>query len=105
MIKQMLLHTCSSLVMFARVTFVFVPSRPELVNSLPKIVHFTLITGQKVNQTSFITIKSVIYNVSLSCHRAGKILCLINIYTDLTTFSTTLIGFIDFFGGVKFSTF
>ena len=73
MIKQMLLRTCSSLVMLSKVTFVFVPSRPELVNSLPKIVHFRLITGQKVTQTSFIRIKSEIYYVSLSRHRAGKI--------------------------------
>ena len=73
MIKQMLLRTCSSLVMLSKVTFVFVPSRPELVNSLPKIVHFRLITGQKVTQTSFITIKSEICYVSLSRHRAGKI--------------------------------
>ena len=72
MVKQMLLHTCSSLNMLSQVTFVTVPSLPELANSLPNILHFTLITGQKVDQTFFITIKSVIDYVSLSCQSTGK---------------------------------
>ena len=103
MVKQMLLHTCSSLTMLSRVTFVIVPSWPKLVNSLPNILHFTLITGQKVEQTPFIAIKSVISYVSLSSHSTGKGWCLINIYTDLTLFSTTLIGSYDSFGCVKFT--
>ena len=53
-IKQMLLHTCSSLTVLSRVTFVVIPSRPELVNRLTNILHFTLITGQKIVQASFL---------------------------------------------------
>ena len=53
-IKQMLLHTCSSLTVLSRVTFVVIPSRPELVNRLTNILHFTLITGQKIDQASFL---------------------------------------------------
>ena len=56
MVKQMLLHTCNSLTMLSRITFVIVPSWPKLVNSLPNILHFTLITGQKVDQTSLLHI-------------------------------------------------
>ena len=54
-VKQMLLQTCS-LTVLSRITFVIIPSRPEQLNSLPNILHFTPITGQKVDQTSFITI-------------------------------------------------
>ena len=64
-VKQMLLHTCSSLTMLSRI-------------NLPNILHFTLITVQKVDQSFFIAIKSLIYYVSLSGHDTGKILCLIN---------------------------
>ena len=102
MVKQMFLHTCSSLTMLSKVTFVIVPSRPELVNSLPNILYFTLITGQKVNQTSLIIIKSVIYYLSLSCYSISKSWYLINIYVDLTTFSTTLIGSYGSFDRGKF---
>ena len=49
MVKQMLLHTCSSLTMLSRVTFMIVPSWQELANSLPNILHSTLILGQKVD--------------------------------------------------------
>ena len=49
MVKQTLLHTCSSPTMLSKVTLVIVPSRPKLVNSLPNILHFTLITGQKID--------------------------------------------------------
>ena len=53
----MLLHTCSSLTMLFRITFVIVPSWLKLVNSLSKILHFTLIRGQKVDQTYFFSIR------------------------------------------------
>ena len=86
MVKQMFLYTCSSLTMLSRVTLVVISSTPELVNSLPYILHFTLVVGQKVDQTSFMTIKYVIYYVSLSFHSTGKSWCLINIYTNLTAF-------------------
>ena len=65
MVRQMLLHTCSSLTMLFKVTFVIVPSGLELVNSLPNILHFILIAGQKIDQTSFITITCENYYVSL----------------------------------------
>ena len=71
MVEKMLLHTCSSLIIPSRVTFINVPSRPELVNCLPNILHFTLITGKEVDQAPFITIKSVIYYVSVSCNSTG----------------------------------
>ena len=63
MVKQMLLLTTSSLTLLSRVTFVIFLSRQKLVGSLPNAVHVTLITGRKVDQSSFITIKSVISNV------------------------------------------
>ena len=63
MVKQMLLLTSSSLTLLSRVTFVIFLSRQKLVGSLPNVVHVTLITGRKVDQSSFITIKSVISNV------------------------------------------
>ena len=72
LLNQMLLHTCSSLTMLSRVTSVIVLSRPELFTSLPNILHFSLIIGQKIDQTSFITIRAVIYNVSLSGQSTGK---------------------------------
>ena len=75
MVKQMLLRTCSSLTMLSTVTSVIVPSMPKLVNHLPNILHFTLITVQKVGKTCFITIRSVIYYVSLWSH--STLLCLI----------------------------
>ena len=56
----------------SRVTFTIVPSRPELVNCLPNILHFTLITGKKVDQVPFITIKFVIYYVRVSCQSTGE---------------------------------
>ena len=94
---------CIHVSMLSGVTFVFVPSWPKLVNSLRNILHFTLITGQKVDQTSFIAIKSVICYASLSSHSTGKSWCFINIYTDLKAFSTTLIGSCGSFGRSKFS--
>ena len=103
LVKQMLLHACSSLTMLSQVTFVIVPSWPELVNSLADILHYTLITGQKVEQTSFISIKSVIYYVSLSSHNTDKSWCLTNIYADLTAFSTTHIGSYGSFCRIKFT--
>ena len=102
---QMLWHTCCSLTMLSRVTFVIVPSWPEVVNSLPNILHFLLITGRKVDQTSFITIKSVIYYISLFCHSTCKSWCLINIYADLTAFPITLKGSYSSFGRIKFSSY
>ena len=63
MVKQMLfLESLLKLFHFER----------KLINSLPNILYFTTITGQKVDQTSFIVIKSLIYYVSLSCHSGGK---------------------------------
>ena len=76
-------HTYSSLTMLARVTFVIVPSWPKLVTSRSNILDYTLITGQKLEQTFFIAIKSVICYVSLSSQSTAKSWCLINIYTDL----------------------
>ena len=105
MLKQMFLHTFSSLTILSQITFVKVPSWTKLLNSLPNILHFTLITVQKIDQTYFIAIKSKTYYVSLSSHSAGKSWCLINIYTDLTAFSTTLIGSFDSFRRVKFSSY
>ena len=76
-----------------------------MVKSLPNILHFTLIPGQKVDQTYSIAIKSKIYYVSLSSHSAGKSWCLINIYKDLKAFSTTFTGSYDSFRQVKFSSY
>ena len=45
--------------MFFTVTIVITQSRQKLFNNLSNKIHFTFITGQKVDQTSFIIIKTV----------------------------------------------
>ena len=87
----MLLHTCSSLTMISTVIFVIVPFWPELVNSLPNVLHFALIAGQKVDQTSLITIKSLIYYVSLSFDSTGKSWCLITLSAPESTLCSPLL--------------
>ena len=58
-VKQIFFHKCSSLTMISRVTFIIVFFKAESVNFLPNLLHFIIITCQKVDQTFFITIKFV----------------------------------------------
>ena len=71
-----------------------------MVSGLSNILHFVLIRDQKIDQTSFITIESAIYLASLSTYSMFPYS-----YTDLTMFSTTLIGSYGSFGRVKFSSY
>ena len=87
---QVFLHAWYAMRMFTRVRSVIIPPILKSVKCLTYILFSTFVISKKINQGFLHAIKSMINFVSFSCNRTGKTGDLINLCTNLATWSFTI---------------
>ena len=73
--------------MFTRVRSVIIPPLAKSVNCLTSILFFAFVTSKEIDQPFLHVLKFMIIFLSFFCNGTGKSVCLINIYTNLATWS------------------
>ena len=76
--------------MFTRVTSLIIPPIAKGVNCLTYILFSAFVTSKEINQSFVHAVKFMINFVRFSCNRTGKTVRLINICTNLATWSFTI---------------
>ena len=89
MFVQVFLHAWFAMRMFTTVSSVIISPIAKSANCLTYILFFTFAASKEINQAFLQAVKSMINFVSFSCHRTGKTVRLINICTNLATWSFT----------------
>ena len=87
MFVQVFLHALYTMRMFTRVRSVIVQAIAKSVNCLTHVLFSTCVTSKEINQAFLHAVKSMINFVSFSCNCTGKTDGLINICTNLATWS------------------
>ena len=87
---QVFLHAWYYMHMFTRVRSVIILPRATNVNWLTYMLFSASVTSKEINQLFLHAVKSMINLVSFSCNRTCKTVRLINVWTNLATWSFTI---------------
>ena len=90
MFLQVFLHAWFAIRMLTRVRSLIIPPIAKNVNCLTYTLFSTFVTSKDINQAFLHAIKLMIKFVSFSCNCTGKTARLINICTNLATWSVTI---------------
>ena len=90
MFVQVFLHASYAMCMFTKVRSIIIPPAAKSVSCLTYILFSTFVTSKEINQAFLHAVKFMINFVSFSCNRTGKTVRLINICTNLATWSFTI---------------
>ena len=97
MLVKKTLWRCTSLCCLPLTVFIIIPSKAESFNSRAYILQSTCFTREQVDNTFTVTIKFVIYFVTLLCNKTLKNVCIVNIQTSLILDNSKIL-FTNFFG-------
>ena len=78
------------MLMFTRIRSLIIPPIPKSVNCLTYILFSTFVTSKEINQTFLHAVKFMINIVTFSCNWTIKTVRLVNICTNLATWSVTV---------------
>ena len=90
MFLHVFLHAWYAMRMFARVRSIIIPPIAKNVNCLIYTLFSTFVTSKEINKAFLHAVKPMINFVSFSCNRTDKTVRLINICTNLATWSFTI---------------